>query len=69
MPGTTIADRTCSTEPSDLAEPSDLFEQLRATAIETITRHVADGRERCRCCGAAWPCELACLAEFTLGAL
>jgi len=74
MPGTTIAAAiiiggTGSAGHTDLAEPADLFERLRATAIETITRHTVDGGRLCRCCGTAWPCELACLAEFTLGAL
>jgi hypothetical protein len=71
MSGTTIAGGACGAEPTD---PLDMFGRLRATAIETITRHVpdsygTDGGRRCRCCGAAWPCELACRAEFTLGAM
>ncbi len=67
MPGTTIA--SVITGGTGCAEHADPFGRLRATAIETITRHVADGGGLCRCCGATWPCELACLAEFTLGAL
>ncbi len=63
--GTPSAKADCASR----AELPDLFERLRATAIETISRHIAGTGRQCRCCGAAWPCRSACLAEFTLGAL
>lgn len=50
-------------------EPRYPFERLRATATATLSQHVPGPGRRCRNCRAAWPCEAACLAEFTLGAL
>ena len=47
----------------------DPFEQLRATAVTTLGRHVPGPDRRCQGCCAAWPCEAACLAEFSLGVL
>jgi hypothetical protein len=50
-------------------EPQYPFERLRATATATLSQHVPGPGRLCRNCRAPWPCEAACLAEFTLGTL
>jgi hypothetical protein len=42
---------------------------LLATARRELALHVHDQQLVCSACGAAWPCERAALAAFTLGAL
>jgi hypothetical protein len=42
--------------------------RLLATACTELDRHVND-QGACAECGDPWPCEVACLAAFTLGAL
>jgi hypothetical protein len=39
---------------------------LRVTATRLINEHVS-ARGCCASCGRAWPCTIACRAEFTLG--
>lgn len=41
---------------------------LLGTAQQVIDQHLND-RGSCACCGSAWPCQRARLAEFALGAL
>ncbi len=43
-----------------------LLSGLRATAVRLINEHV-NVCGRCASCGRAWPCTIACRAEFTLG--
>jgi hypothetical protein len=42
---------------------------LLATAQRELDRHVSDDSQHCQACQAAWPCERAQLAAFTLEAL
>jgi hypothetical protein len=48
------------------AESAALFDRLRATAARLIAEH-ADAHGCCASCGRAWPCDIACRAEFFLG--
>jgi hypothetical protein len=41
---------------------------LLRTARQVIDQHVSDGGT-CACCGSAWPCQRARLAEFALSAV
>jgi hypothetical protein len=47
--------------------PPELVHLLR-TARQVIDQHVSDGGT-CACCGSAWPCQRARLAEFALSAV
>jgi hypothetical protein len=47
--------------------PPELLHLLR-TARQVIDQHVSDG-ENCACCGQAWPCQRARLAEHALAAV
>jgi hypothetical protein len=42
-----------------------LLARMRRTAVSELARHVPEGR-LCVCCGEAWPCNRARLADLAL---
>jgi hypothetical protein len=49
------------------AEVDELLGRFRATAAKLLYEHV-NAIGHCANCHRAWPCDIACQAEFTLGA-
>jgi hypothetical protein len=49
-------------------DSDELMRRLRATAARLIDEHT-NALGRCASCAGAWPCDIACRAEFTLGGL